>query len=81
MIISARDTNDFLTDKLYEHMVIKGRYKAFFTFYLPFIFHLTKKCFTSHCYFAAHIQIEMNADNGKKDGEFQWVRFDILPMM
>ena len=25
MIISARDTNDFLTDKLYEHMVIIGK--------------------------------------------------------
>ena len=24
LIISVRDTNDFLTDKYYEHMVIKG---------------------------------------------------------
>ena len=37
-VASARDTNDFLTDKFYEHMVIKGRCKAFSALYLPLIF-------------------------------------------
>ena len=70
LLISVRDTNDFLTDKLYEHMVIKGRCKAIFALYLPFIFHLTKKYFALRCYFGAHIQIEINADNGKKMENF-----------
>ena len=33
---SVRDTNDFLIDKFYEHMVIKGGYKVIFYFISAF---------------------------------------------